>query len=147
MKRREFLSQLKSALENKLSEKEIKKNIDYYNDYIEEEVGKGQMEEEVIAALGDPWAIAKTILISAEMGGQEYYSYSEEVSNEYESDSASNAKMYQLDSWWKIALVVLVILAIVLGIFSVVFGVLALFIRFAFPILIIVLIVRLIHKK
>lgn len=147
MKRREFLSQLKSALENKLSAEEIKKNINYYEDYIEEEVRKGQAEEDVIAALGDPWALAKTILISAEMGGQEYYSYSEEVSNEYQENSAGNTKLYQTNSWWKTALVVFVILAVVLGILSVAFGVIALFIRFAFPILVIVLLVRLIRKK
>lgn len=147
MKRREFLSQLKSALENKLSAEEIKKNVNYYDDYIEEEVRKGQAEEDVIAALGDPWAIAKTILISSEIGGQEYYSYSEEVADEYQEDSNSNTKLYSINSWWKTALVVIVILAIVLGILSIAFGVLALFIRLAFPILVIVFIIRLFRKQ
>ena len=71
MKKSEFLSQLKKALESELDSKAVKENIDYYEDYIQSEIEKGRSEEETIEQLGDPWAIAKTILLSAKMGGQD----------------------------------------------------------------------------
>lgn len=144
MNRREFLSQLKSALENKLSAEEIKKNVDYYDAYIDDEVRKGQAEEQVISSLGDPWAIAKTILISSEIGSQEYYSYSEEVSKDTQKDSAP--KRIQQNNWNTIIAIV-VIVAIVLMILSVVFGLLAFVIRYAVPILVIILVIRFLRKK
>ena len=61
MTKREFLDKLKKALANDLSGNVIRDNVDYYNDYITEEVRKGRKESEVIEELGDPWAIAKNI--------------------------------------------------------------------------------------
>ena len=58
MTKREFLDKLKKALANDLSGNVIRDNVDYYNDYITEEVRKGRKESEVIEELGDPWAIA-----------------------------------------------------------------------------------------
>ncbi|MBQ8803012.1 MAG: DUF1700 domain-containing protein [Tyzzerella sp.] len=144
MNRREFLSQLKSALENKLSAEQIKKNVDYYDAYIDDEVGKGQSEEDVIASLGDPWAIAKTILISSEMGGKEYYSYSEEAVKDV---SSHNAKKITQNNEWNKILAIIVIVAIALVVLSVIFGLLAFVIRFAVPILVIVLVIRFLRKK
>lgn len=144
MNRREFLSQLKSALENKLSVEEIKKNIDYYDAYIDDEIRKGQTEEDVIASLGDPWAIAKTLLISSEIGGKEYYSYSEEVSQTVGKDNTK--KLTQNGEWNKI-LAIIAIVVIGLVVLSVVFGLLAFVIRFAVPILIIIFVIRFLRKK
>lgn len=79
MNRSEFLAQLKSALENDLSAGAVKENVDYYNEYIQGEVRNGKSEQEVIDMLGDPWAIAKTVLMSAEINGQEYSSGASDV--------------------------------------------------------------------
>ena len=54
MTKREFLDKLKKALANDLSGNVIRDNVDYYNDYITEEVRKGRKESEVIEELGDP---------------------------------------------------------------------------------------------
>ena len=53
MTKREFLDKLKKALANDLSGNVIRDNVDYYNDYITEEVRKGRKESEVIEELGD----------------------------------------------------------------------------------------------
>ena len=44
MTKREFLDKLKKALANDLSGNVIRDNVDYYNDYITEEVRKGRKE-------------------------------------------------------------------------------------------------------
>lgn len=59
MTKREFLDKLKKALVNDLSGSVIQENVNYYNDYITEEVRKGRRESDVIEELGDPWAIAE----------------------------------------------------------------------------------------
>ena len=43
MTKREFLDKLKKALANDLSGNVIRDNVDYYNDYITEEVRKGSL--------------------------------------------------------------------------------------------------------
>ena len=45
MTKREFLDKLKKALANDLSGNVIRDNVDYYNDYITEEVRKGRKSQ------------------------------------------------------------------------------------------------------
>ena len=52
MTKREFLDKLKKALVNDLSGSVIQENVNYYNDYITEEVRKGRRESDVIEELG-----------------------------------------------------------------------------------------------
>ena len=61
MTRIEFLQQLRQALENDLSGSVVQENVDYYNQYISDEVRKGKSEEEVLRMLGDPWILARTV--------------------------------------------------------------------------------------
>ena len=51
MTKREFLDKLKKALVNDLSGSVIQENVNYYNDYITEEVRKGRRESDVIEEL------------------------------------------------------------------------------------------------
>ncbi len=75
MTKREFLDKLKKALANDLSGNVIRENVNYYNDYITEEVRKGCKESEVIEELGDPWAIAKNLITSEEIKGNTQETY------------------------------------------------------------------------
>ena len=61
MRSSDFLLQLKKALENELSVAQVQDNVEYYKNYIKEEMKSGKSEQEVMDMLGDPWAIAKTI--------------------------------------------------------------------------------------
>lgn len=48
----------------------VNDTVDYYLNYIETEIRKGRTEEEVLAELGDPRLIAKSILASKGIGGK-----------------------------------------------------------------------------
>ena len=145
MNRSEFLEQLKKALENELDAQDVKENVDYYKEYIRSEMQKGQSEEDVLEQLGDPWAIAKTILLSNKMNDHAN-GHSSEVTREQES-------VKEKSSWgrWKLLLIILVALIVLSGIFSMAFGLIAallqLAIRYAVPILVIVLIVKMLKRK
>ena len=60
MTREEFLQGLKEALDGNMDASAIQENLNYYNEYINEEVRKGKTEQQVVDTLGDSWAIAQT---------------------------------------------------------------------------------------
>ena len=62
MSKQEFLDTLRRALARELSESEVADNINYYWNYIEQQIASGKSEEQVLAELGDPRLIARTIL-------------------------------------------------------------------------------------
>ena len=68
MSKREFLQKLKEYLSYELPQRYVEKNIRYYDGYIDDEIKKGRDVSEVIAELGDPQLIAKTI-VSAKKAG------------------------------------------------------------------------------
>lgn len=61
MSRNEFLKKLREVLSESLDKESVNAQIDYYDNYISDEVTKGRSEKEVIDELGDPRLIAKTI--------------------------------------------------------------------------------------
>ncbi len=62
MTRDEFLRALSAKLSREMSQAEIAGQISYYQGYIDAEIAKGNAEEAVVASLGDPALIAKTLL-------------------------------------------------------------------------------------
>ena len=145
MKQSEFLGQLKKALENDLDEMRVKEHVKYYEEYIESEKRDGRKESEVIDSLGDPWAIAKTILITEGFDGNAYQTVAEQ-----EEETRSNSANIHVLGGWKakailIAFVVLIFMIIGFAL-SVVAALVGLFFRFAIPILVIVLIIRFFRK-
>lgn len=62
MTRQEFLDTLARILNRELSEAEVADNIRYYEEYMDQEIRNGRTEAEVLASLGDPRLIARTIL-------------------------------------------------------------------------------------
>lgn len=143
MKKHEFLSQLRSALENNLDGQSLKENMDFYEEYIRNEMKKGIPEEEVISSLGDPWAIAKTVMLSEGMSGSENHDPNESKENE----SSSTMKTFRLDSNWKVWVLIAVVVLLLLSLIPVAFGVLMLIIRYAFPILLVVAIIQFFKRK
>lgn len=79
MSRQEFLDTLGRALKREMSDREVMDNIQYYDNYIEQEVRKGKSESEVLAVLGDPRLIAKTILQVEEQREEQTYGGAESV--------------------------------------------------------------------
>ena len=61
MRKTEFLERLRAAL-NALPEEEAKKTIAYYAEMIDDRIEDGMSEEEAVAGLGEPEAVAREIL-------------------------------------------------------------------------------------
>ena len=147
MKQHEFLGQLKIALENELNEQDVKDNLEFYKNYIQEEIRKGIPEEVVIAQLGDPWAIAKTVILTEKIEDQETISDSEVQNKE---QKMHNDELKEIPKW-KLALIIIVIILVLLLVGSMAFGVIAIVLRLAMrlalPILIFWLVMKLISRK
>ena len=135
MTKREFLDKLKKALANDLSGNVIRDNVDYYNDYITEEVRKGRKESEVIEELGDPWAIAKNIITSEEIKGntgETYDSYeperqrSQTYEQGYDEESGHRGvHVFGLDTWWKKLVLLLGIIGVIVLVVAVIGGIIS----------------------
>ena len=100
MTREEFLQGLKEALDGNMDASAIQENLNYYNEYINEEVRKGKTEQQVVDTLGDSWAIAQTLLEADENGadggaaaGSSYGTYMKE----------EEGRVFEIP-WWKKAL-------------------------------------------
>ena len=154
MTKYEFINKLKNALENDLSNSSVQGHVNYYNDYITSEVCSGRSESDVIAELGDPWAIAKTIIASETVASSNeensYTSKEEEIgsrggySNSYgRTSNKPNIHIFGLDSWWKKLLFILGIIGVVMIVFSIITGFISLIAPFILPIVFITLIIRL----
>lgn len=133
MSRQEFLQRLRETLSGEVPGSVIEENIRYYEEYITTEVRNGSTEEAVIASIGDPRLIARTILEASENAkdsgsGRTYYeSYSNADQDVYEDPGDFGRHMHYIDlnKWyWKLLGVAVLILfffliaGIVTGIFS-----------------------------
>lgn len=157
MTKNEFLEKLKSALGNDLSGPVIQENVNYYNSYINEELGKGRSEEEVLAELGDPWVIARTVINSLE--GQDGADYQEGCSYEAPKSGYTGSSyggrgndrgrgpVIRPVSRWKVLLLILGIIGIFLVIAAVIGGIISLFAPIILPVLFIMIIVRVLQSR
>ena len=119
MTREEFLQGLKEALDGNMDASAIQENLNYYNEYINEEVRKGKTEQQVVDTLGDSWAIAQTLLEADENGadggaaaGSSYGTYMKE----------EEGRVFEIP-WWKKALFILAVVLVIVVIISFVAGV------------------------
>jgi uncharacterized membrane protein len=131
MSKQEFLQRLRETLTGEVPGNVVEENIKYYEEYISTEVRNGSAEEEVIASIGDPRLIAKTIMEANENAsdsGKTYYdSFSGTRQNVYEDqeDFGRHMHYFDLSKWyWKVLGVVMIIFifflsaTILTGIFS-----------------------------
>lgn len=151
MTRSEFLNKLKEALANDLSGSVIQENVNYYSGYIADEVRKGRSEEEVIAELGDPWAIARTVIESVEIQGntQEDYGYEPKKQNydQRQQNSTGQVHIFGLDAWWKKLLLVLGIVGVFMLVIAVIGGIFSLLAPILVPLLLVVIVFRIIGRR
>lgn len=62
MTKQEFLDGLRRSLTGGLEASDVNEHINYYSQYIDSQIRMGSSEEEVMASLGEPRLIAKTLL-------------------------------------------------------------------------------------
>lgn len=149
MTKSEFLEKLRAALGNDLTGAIIQENVNYYDQYIRDEVGRGRSETEVIDELGDPWVLAQTIIDTAAGGKQQSASTYDAQQGNYDGDGnrAGTGHRVHSVSGWKVVLVILGIIGILAVIVTVVGGVISFLAPVLVPVLIIAVIVRGLSKK
>lgn len=151
MTRSEFLNKLKEALANDLSGPVIQENVNYYSGYIADEVRKGRSEEEVVAELGDPWAIARTIIESLEIQGntQEDYGYEPNRQNydQRQQSGTGQVHIFCLDTWWKKLLLVLGIVGVFMLVIAVIGGIFSLLAPILVPLILVIIVFRIIGSR
>lgn len=136
MNKYDFINSLQKYLTGKVSPDKLQELTRYYNQYIDTEMRKGKTEEEVLASLGDPRLLAKSI-ISAE-GNHMYDEESDARYDTYEEDAPERKQRY--DGFSKKLKTILIAIAVILVmclVLSTVFHI----IRFFLPVLIPLLIV------
>ncbi len=122
MSRREFLEILRSQLSGQMSQGKAAAHVRYYEDYIQSQVHNGRSEEEVLAELGDPRLIARTLIDTDD--GTEVYDESGYTEESYGADDYADssaevrpaARSYKLDlsTWYGKAIVIAVAVMMVI---------------------------------
>ena len=152
MRKTEFLQELKEALQGEVPASAVRENLAYYDQYITQEAASGRSEEDVIEEIGSPRLIARSIIDSSgggaqgagayEDGNNAYSSGNDRESYEERRGGRTNFHYIDLNKWyWKalfygaLILILLVVFAVVGGIFSILF-------RFAGPIIVVLLIYK-----
>lgn len=156
MTREEFLKELSEALDGEVPVSVIRENLDYYSQYLSQELAKGRSMEEITDEIGEARIVAKTIIDTCEAAGEAIgedayrnsgrgyedapsgggQRFSREPRRE---DAQPHIHYFDLSKWyWKVLFTVLALffLSAVIGIVG---GIFALVIRFAGPILVILL--------
>lgn len=153
MTRIEFLQQLRQALENDLKGSVVQENVDYYSQYIGEEINKGRGEAEVLEMLGDPWILARTVIDAQDgneqsTGNQSTGSYgTHKEDKNLQKEKPCRTSILGLDIWWKKLLFILSIILVIVIIFSIVTGIISLLAKFLVPALIIIVVARLLGSR
>lgn len=112
--RREFLETLRAQLSGQMHEGKIAAHVRYYEDYIQSQVRNGRREEEVLAELGDPRLIAKTLLDTDPESGEEIYEESRSSYNTNDNQRTT-VKSHKLDlTTWYGKLIVIAAAAVVI---------------------------------
>lgn len=158
MSKEEFITELRESLYTEIPSIEIENNVRYYNEYIDDQIRSGKTMEEVMAELGDPRLIARTIIETSKLEKSDYNNrsnntYQEEYTNttdSYDHSERGYSKTYQYNGKVPLRYRILGIAILVLIIMLVIFvGSLAvhLFVSIGIPILLVYLLVRIISRR
>ena len=142
MTRREFLEDIRESLEPEVSSAVLQENMKYYNDYFDEEIRKGRTEDEIISELGDPWALAKTIIDMEESKGNTQ-GYCNESENTSQESVNQKTKVFKADNLGKRILLFVGLAFMLFVIFSVVSGIVSIVAPVALPVILVLCVIRL----
>ena len=116
MNRTEFLDTLRNQLSGQMHEGKVAAHVRYYEDYIQSQVRSGRDEQQVLAELGDPRLIARTLLDTDVDNGQldyeEYSTYSDDCQDS-ENSCREHVHVWRFDTWYSKLLGVVLVLIIV----------------------------------
>lgn len=164
MNRIEFIEKLQRALAGGLNSRQVTENVRYYQEYIDMEIRKGRRETEVLASLGDPRLLAKSIIEANKRagrsegtnlnydeesvdsdngGGKQKYTYTygygtNQQENVYEENMTGHPRVFRVPGW----LILLIVTVVVLLIIGVTFSLISVMAPILIPVLIITLIIK-----
>lgn len=130
MNRAEFLDTLRSQLSGQMHEGKVAAHVRYYEDYIQSQVRSGRNEQDVLAELGDPRLIARTLLdTDVDDGLEDYAEYStySENAGDTESVSGNHTWVWRFDTWYSKLLGIVILLIIVFLLFHILVAVIPFF--------------------
>ncbi len=129
MDKASFLAELENALEGEVSGAVISDTLQYYSQYIADEVRAGRTEEEVIRTLGSGNVIAKTVIASQNAGDKRqertYAHTQEDTSRQPDEERGLHMRMdsdgnvdvkygaFKLNSWYGKLLGALILIAVI----------------------------------
>lgn len=128
MRQEEFLRSFQEALAGKVSDTIIQENVNYYRNYISNEMRNGKTEDMVLQSLGDPRLLAKTIEESHKFAnGDEGYTsdnggwgfQGNRAGQKTQNQNTDVKKTVKIQGWLTLAIVVVVLIAVVSLVFSV----------------------------
>ncbi len=109
----EFTDLLRSALSVKLPASEVEEHVRYYNEYIDNRIRMGESEEDVLASLGDPRLLARTIIDTSPSAEERAESgYSSSTSSD---PNESSRRFPRLNPFWVALFIAVVVLFVILS--------------------------------
>ena len=146
MTRTEFLVNLRKALSGNISSAQVQENLEYYEQYIDEEIRKGKSEEEILAVLGEPWILARTIIDASDGTDKEtVYENSRKTSGSEEKKNTTH--ILGLDTWWKKLFLVFCILLCIVVIVLIVTGLIRIFLPVIVPCILVAILLRVFRRR
>ena len=142
MDKNEFIEKLQRTLAGGLNSLQVAENVRYYEDYIATEIQKGKTEEEVLASLGDPRLLAKSIIEANKRAGASYGSnqeYDEEIADDSDNRHGRSYSGGLMLPGWLMMVIITVVAILVIGIATSLISLFA-------PVILVVLVVLLIIK-
>ena len=150
MTREDFISELRSALSGEVSQLELNDNINYYEQYFNEQERRGRTVEEILEELGNPRLIARTIIDTSDKmtGDESYQTENEEEDNRIHFNvngqdyhkSIRNAKV-------AIWMIIIIALLVIIGVIAIIANVIGFLAPVLVPLLLIAVAIRLITRK
>lgn len=149
MNKGEFLGGLKERLSGEIPEYKVQEHLRYYDNYLSEQIRSGKTEEEATAMLGNPYLIAKTILDMEEQEQPEEETMGQDQGSYYQEDQRQGqnySRKERKTGKWKARLIILAIIIIAIALLFALGSLMALLLRFLFPLLLIGIVIYLFKK-
>lgn len=143
MDRTEFIDRLQRALASGVNSSRVAENVQYYRDYIDVEIRKGRSEEEVLASLGDPRLLAKSIIEANKRAGVSEgtnRTYDEEREESYAERWRNAVRQNAMRApAWLILLIAVVVFLLIIGL---AFSMISFLAPIIIPVLLVLLVVN-----
>ena len=115
MSSQEFIEGLRVALSG-MNGDVVQQHLEYYSNYIIEQIKLGKSEEQVISELGEPWLIAKNLKDNleneeAERSNTTYVEFEDGYKTETDSSQYGNNRRSQIGCWITILIIGIILYA------------------------------------